>query len=110
MKLWKCSVCNYMVEGEHVEGNCPKCGAAPSAFKELTEDEAKKVYMSDRTNDLLMKLEALSVEMIAIAKEGIEINLDPTCLKTFNYANKRAWEIKQMSKSEIESHIGKGKW
>lgn len=110
MKLWKCSVCNYTLEGEHVEGNCPKCGAPASAFNELTEDHAKKVYMSDRTNDLLMKLDALCVEMVELAKEGIEINLDPPCLKTFTYARERAWEIKQMSKAEIENHIGKGKW
>ena len=41
---------------------------------------------------------------------GIELNLDPNCVKTFEYANDKAWEIKQMAKAEIENHIAKGKW
>lgn len=110
MKLYKCSGCNYMVEAEDAPHVCPKCGAPKEAFKELSEDEKKLVYMSDRTNDLLMKLDALCVKMLKVAEEGLDIKLDPTCVKTFDYAKQQAWIIKQMAKSEIESHVKKGKW
>jgi hypothetical protein len=99
-----------MEEAESIEHNCLKCGAAPSAFKMLSEEEATKVYDSERSNDLLMQLDTLSMEMVDIALEGIDINLDPACEKLFTYANEKAWEIKQLVKAEIENHINKGKW
>ena len=110
MKLFKCSTCNYMFEGEAIEQECLKCGAPPSDFKELSEEEAEKVYQAERTNDLLMQLSSLTMEIAEICYEGIEIGLDPACIKTFTYANDKAWEIKQLAKAELENHIAKGKW
>ena len=110
VKLFKCTVCNYMVEAEAIDKPCLKCGAPASAFKELTEEEAEKVYSSERTNDLLMELDKMAMKIANIAYEGVEINLDPPCEKLFTYANDRAWEIKQLVKAEIENHIAKGKW
>ena len=110
MKLFKCSVCNYMVEAESIEEACLKCGAPASAFNELTEEEAEKVYQSERTNDLLMQLDQLTMEIAEICYEGVEIDLDPACVKAFTYANDKAWEVKQLVKAEIENHIAKGKW
>jgi hypothetical protein len=99
-----------MVEAESIDEACLKCGAAPSAFRELTEEEAEKVYNSERTNDLLMELDKLCMKLVDIAYEGVDINLDPACKKLFTYTNDKAWEIKQLVKAEIENHIGKGKW
>ena len=110
MKLFKCSVCNYMIEVEEVSEDCLKCGAPVTAFNELSEEEAEKVYQSERTNDLLMKLDHLTMKIAEICYEGVEIDLDPACTKLFTYSNDKAWEIKQLAKAEIENHIGKGKW
>ncbi|MGL5978200.1 MAG: rubredoxin-like domain-containing protein [Erysipelotrichaceae bacterium] len=109
MKLWKCSVCGLVHEGESAPENCPKCGATADKFVLLDEEAATKIYRSDRSNDLHMRLITLAMEMDAICKEGIEDNLDPTCVVVFNNTKKRAWEIKQMAKAELIGHNSKGK-
>jgi rubredoxin len=108
--LWKCSVCGFMHEGPEAPGVCPKCGAPKEKFAALSEEDAKKVYMSDRTNDIHMKIIELSMKIAELAKEGIEINLDPPCVALFTQARDEAWTMKQRSKAEIAGHIGKGKW
>ena len=37
MKKWKCSVCNYIHEGDEPPAECPVCGADKSKFVEVTE-------------------------------------------------------------------------
>ncbi|MFZ5639808.1 MAG: flavin reductase [Bacillota bacterium] len=39
MKKWRCTICNYIHEGETPPDECPVCGAGPEAF-ELVEDGA----------------------------------------------------------------------
>lgn len=108
--LFKCSVCGYIHEGEEAPERCPKCGVPKEKFIALTEDEAKKVYDSNRTNDIHMSIVKLAMEIEKLAKEGIEINLDPPCLSLFKQARDEAWVIKQRSKAEIAGHVSKGKW
>lgn len=108
--LWKCGVCGMVVEGNDAPDVCPKCGAPKEKFVKLTEEEEKKVYASDRTNDIHMEITALAMRIVALAEEGIKINLDPPCVALFNKAKDEAWIIKQRSKAEIAGHIGKGKW
>lgn len=110
MELFKCSVCNYTYEGETAPSVCPKCGADHSAFAKLDAAAKEKLYLADRTNSLLSELVALNEKMIAIAKEGTEINLDPGCFTVFTKANQNAWETKQFAKAEIETHVKRNKW
>ncbi len=51
---------------------------------------------------------AMKIE--SLAKEGIELNLDPNCVEVFQKAHDEAWVMKQRSKAEIAGHVGKGKW
>jgi predicted nucleic acid-binding Zn-ribbon protein len=108
--LWKCTVCGYMHEGDKAPEACPKCGAPAEKFNALSDEDAKKVYDSDRTNDIHMELVRLAMKIEALAKEGIEINLDPPCVALFEKAVKEAWVIKQRSKAELAGHMSKGKW
>jgi rubredoxin len=108
--LWKCSVCGFVHEGEDAPAVCPKCGAPKEKFVKLSDDDAKKVYASDRTNDIHMEIIKLSMKIAELAKEGIEINLDPPCVAVFTKAKDEAWVIKQRSKAELAGHMGKGKW
>ncbi|MFV0503691.1 MAG: rubredoxin-like domain-containing protein [Lachnospirales bacterium] len=111
MKLYKCSVCGYVMENEgQPECNCIKCKATPDKFVELDENASKLIYMSDRTNDILAELIELSMKMDKLALEGLEIKLDPTCVRVFEETKKRTWQIKQLAKSEIAGHLSKGKW
>lgn len=108
--LWKCSVCGYIHEGNEAPQNCPKCGSPKEKYSALSEEDAKKVNDSNRTNDIHMEIIKLAMNMGQLAKEGIDINLDPTCGALFKQAHEEAWIIKQRSKAEIASHIGRGKW
>lgn len=110
MKLWKCSVCGYVHEGDEAPKNCPKCGVTADKFIELSEADATKIYRSDKTNDMHMQLIHLAMKMDAIASKGIEDNLDPMCVHVFEVAKTHAWEIKQMAKAELAGHIAKGKY
>ncbi len=106
MGLYKCQVCNLIVEGDMPEV-CPKCGVA---HKFVLVEEPNKVYDSEKTNVLLADLVSLATKLIEISNEGKDINLDPTCYKVFDLVLNKAWDIKQLAKSEIESHVKKNKW
>jgi len=108
--LWKCTVCGFTNEGENAPAVCPKCGAPAEKFNQLSEEEADKVYTSDRTNDIHMEIINLAMAIVELAEEGIEINLDPPCVSVFQKAKEEAWVIKQRSKAELAGHVGKGKW
>ena len=109
-KLWKCSVCGYIHEGEEAPEACPKCGAAKDKFVLLSDEDAGKIYTADRTNDIHMELINLTARMVELCKEGIELNLDPPCVSTFVKAKSEAWVIKQRAKAELEGHMKRGKW
>lgn len=108
--LWKCSACGFVYEGKEAPENCSKCEAPKEKFSLLSEEDAKKIYVSDRTNDIHMEIVTLAMRIEALAKEGIELNLDPPCVQLSNKAKDEAWIIKQRSKAEIEAHLSKGKW
>ena len=108
--LWKCSVCGFMHEGAEAPEVCPKCGAPKEKFAALADEDAKKVYMSDRTNDIHMEIIKLSMKIKELALEGLEIKLDPPCVAVFEKARDEAWVIKQRSKAELAGHMTKGKW
>jgi hypothetical protein len=79
-------------------------------YSALSEADAKKVYDADRTNDIHMEIVKLAMKIKDLAKEGIDLNLDPPCVALFKQAHDVAWIIKQRSKAEIVVHVGKGKW
>jgi rubredoxin len=108
--LWKCSVCGYTHSGDEAPLTCPKCGAPKESFSLLSEGDAKKTTTSDRTNDIHMEIIGLAMRICDLAKEGIDINLDPPCVDVFSKAHKEALIIKQRSKAEIAGHISRGKW
>ena len=109
-KLFKCSVCGYISEGEVAPEKCPKCGVGADKFEELSSEAAEKIYRSDRTNDIHMEVIALADKIISLSEEGIKDNLDPKCLAAFTKAKDEAWIIKQRSKAELAGHMNLGKW
>lgn len=109
-KLFKCSVCGYVFEGEEAPEKCPKCGMGKDKFVELSKEEADKIYQSDRTNDIHMEIIALADKIAALCKEGIDINLDPKCVAILGKAKDEVWVIKQRAKAELAGHMNAGKW
>jgi len=109
-QLWKCGVCGYIHEGADAPDVCPKCGATKDKFTQLSTEDAEKIYKSDRTNDIHMKLITMANEINGLCIEGIELNLDPNCVSVFEKAKDESWVIKQRSKAELAGHMSKGKW
>ena len=109
-KLFKCSVCNFIYEGENAPDVCPKCGQPHEKFAELSSENAQKVYNSEATNDIQMEIISLLNKVINLSKEGIDLNLDPGCVSDFTKAKNESWVIKQRSKAELATHMNKGKW
>lgn len=109
-KLFKCSVCGFIGEGEAAPEKCPKCGAPKEKFEELSSEAAEKVYRSDKTNVIHMEVIALADKIIKLSLEGIEDDLDPNCVITFKKAIDEAWTIKQRCKAELAGHMKVGKW
>ncbi len=108
--LWKCSVCGFMHQGDEAPEVCPKCGSPKEKYAVLAEADAKKVFDSDRTNDIHAEIIQLAMKIKDLAKEGIDINLDPPCVALFKQAHAEAWVLKQRSKAEIAGHVARGKW
>ncbi|MGV8905234.1 MAG: rubredoxin-like domain-containing protein [Acetobacterium sp.] len=109
-KIWKCGVCGYTMEGEEAPAVCPRCGSPREKYAQLSAEAAEKIYDSYRTNDIHMELVTLAEKMIHLSREGIIINLDPTCLSLFKKTEAMGYIIKEMSKAEMVVHISKGKW
>lgn len=110
MKTFKCAVCNYVYENEEVYDKCPICGAPMEKMEELDDTAKEKVYNADFTNDIHMEVIQLASRIVDLCEEGIEDKLDPTCVRAFNISKNLAWQIKQCSKAELESHVKKNKW
>lgn len=110
MPLWKCSICNLVLDVEEPPEKCPKCGAPREKFKQLSNSEAKLIVKSRKTNYLHMKALTLLRELLEIAEEGIRENLDPPCMKIFNEERSFALLTIQKIMAELENHAKKGKW
>ena len=108
-KKFKC-VCGYIHDGDEAPANCPKCGAPAEKFTLLEEAAANLVERSRRTNTLHCKLVALGREIEGVCKAGIEDNLDPGCVDVFQKALAHSYEIMKLSMTEVQGHMGKGKW
>ena len=109
-KLFKCTVCGFISEGEEAPEKCPKCLVGKEKFIELSSEDANKIYQSDRTNDIHMEIIALADKIAKLSIEGIKINLDPNCVGVFEKAKNEVWTIKQRSKAELAGHMTNGKW
>jgi hypothetical protein len=108
--MWRCNVCGYLWEGEGAPDRCPKCGAKKERFEALDDKALEVVDRSRYTNNLHMQLLLLMDQVIDVAEDGIDENLDPGCVKIFKRAMAEAEIIQQSIKAELQGHVGKGKW
>jgi len=110
MPLCKCQVCGLVLEGPEPPDKCPRCGAPKEQFKLLSDQEAQLVTRSRKSNYLHMKALTLLQELLKIAEEGIQDNLDPPCVKIFTEEKEFALLTIQKIMAELEVHMKKGKW
>jgi predicted nucleic acid-binding Zn-ribbon protein len=108
--MWRCGGCGYVWDGEEPPEECPKCGAAEAKFVQI---EAKGVELIDRsrfTNSLHMQLYVLLEQVMDVAEDGIDDNLDPGCVKIFRQTMDLSEIMQQSIKAELQAHMNKGKW
>ena len=108
--MWKCSVCNYIHEGEEAPDKCPKCGAPKEKSAALEEKQVTLVQRSRLGNSLLMELSGLMDAVEDLADVGIEDDLDPGCVKLYKECKEFATFARQSLKAEINNHMNKNKW
>src|SRR6056297_2764865 len=109
-RLMKCGGCGFTTQKDALGDNCPKCGAPREKFIELSEETSDKIRKADETNDLHMDIINLAMAIEELATEGVELDLDPGCVDAFEKAIQAAWQMKQISKAELEGHMKKSKW
>ncbi len=79
-------------------------------MERLPDDKAQLIERSRLTNGLHVRLIALLMKVSEVAQKSVDDNLDPRCLQIFAQAKQMADLVAQRSRTEIQSHIGKGKW
>jgi rubredoxin len=110
MKKFRCTVCNFIYEGDAAPDKCPRCQAPKEKFEQVAEEKAKLIDRSKLSNGLHMHLATLLEDVPHIATKGINDNLDPGCVAIFTKAKEEAHLLRQFIKAEIQVHVGKGKW
>lgn len=107
---WKCSVCNFIWEGEKPPEKCPKCSSPGDEYVELSNEAQELVKRSRFTNSLHVELLDILPRLLEIAEGGIEDHLDPRCVTLFEKLQKEALFFLASAKAELEGHMKKGKW
>jgi predicted nucleic acid-binding Zn-ribbon protein len=108
--MWRCSACGFVWDGEDPPAECPKCGGGESKYVQI---DARAVELIDRsrfTNSLHIQLYGLLEQVMDMAEDGIDDNLDPNCVKLFQQAMDLSEILQQAIKAELQSHMNKGKW
>ena len=108
--MWQCASCNYMWDDEEPPDKCPKCGAARAKFAKLDDKAMELVERSRFTNALHMQLYAILEQVMDLAEDGVDDNLDPPCGRIFKRAMEQAEFLQQSIKAELQGHMKKGKW
>jgi predicted nucleic acid-binding Zn-ribbon protein len=110
MKMWRCSVCGLLYEGENPPEACPKCGAPAEKFELVSEEQVGVIERARKTNQLHSDLLAELAKVEVTADASIEDNLDPGCLRVFAKAKEAAKLLRQFSVAEVRVHVNKNKW
>jgi predicted nucleic acid-binding Zn-ribbon protein len=108
--MWQCSSCGFVWDGEEPPDECPKCGAKESKFVQIDPKGMDLIDRSRFTNSLHMQLYVLLEQVMDVAEDGIDDNLDPNCVKIFKQAMDLSEILQQSIKAELQGHMTKGKW
>ena len=108
--MWECGSCGYIWDGKEPPDRCPKCGAKKERFVKLEDKAMELVERSRYTNSLHVHLYSLLEQVVDMAEDGVDDNLDPGCVKIFKKAVEQAEVGQQPSNGCGKRHMKKGKW
>ncbi|MBI4878356.1 MAG: rubredoxin [Planctomycetes bacterium] len=109
-KKWKCGVCGFIHDGDGPPQRCPKCAAAAARFALLDDDAADAVERSRHGNAVLCLLVDLGRRIERACKDGLADDLDPGCADVYRKCLEHTYQIMKLSMTEMQSHVGEGKW
>jgi rubredoxin len=110
IKLWRCEVCGYLHEGEYPPDICPNCGFPKENFVLLDEEETQLMVDARQTKEKYNQIYQRLEEIISLAREGIELDLDEGCNKTFSKTVDAITDIHKMIKDELAGHAAVCIW
>jgi hypothetical protein len=108
--MYRCTTCNYVADEDDPPANCPNCGAPAAKLSRLSDKAADLIERSRFGNSLLMQLHLLMDQVLDVAEDGLDDNLDPGCTHIFEVAMGQAEELQQLVKAELQTHVAKGRW
>jgi predicted nucleic acid-binding Zn-ribbon protein len=108
--MWRCNSCGYVWDGQEPPAECPKCGASKPKFVAIDPKAMETIDRARFTNSLHMQLYVLLEQVMDVAEDGIDDNLDPACVKIFKQTMDLAEILQQSVKAELQRHVDKGKW
>jgi hypothetical protein len=108
--MWRCRDCGLVWDGESAPSECPKCSAKEGRFVRLEPEVAHQIERARFTNVLLMQLYLLLEQVMDVAEDGIDEDLDRACVEIFEEAMLVAEPLQQVIKAEMEAHVKQRKW
>jgi hypothetical protein len=108
--MWRCGACGFVWEGEESPDRCHNCGAAKAKLVELEPKAQDRIERSRFANNLHVHLLSLLDQMMDLAEDGIDDNLDPACVRVFQRALDQADFLQKSIKAELQSHMNTGRW
>lgn len=108
--MWRCEVCGYLQEGDEPPDFCPKCGVPKEKFVLLDEEEAQMMRDAAATREKYARIYERLEEIMQLAAEGIEINLDEGCTHIFTRTREDIQAIYKLIKDELAGHAVECIW
>jgi len=110
MKKWRCDLCGYLHNGDELPNNCPKCSVPKDRFFLLDEEETEMMEDAIETKEKYVQILARLDEVMLLAQEGIELDLDDGCNMIFQKAKEEIAGIHKMIKDELAGHAQQCVW
>ncbi len=110
MKMWRCEVCGYLHDGDEPPDLCPKCGAPKDKFELLDEEETEMMMDARATKKKYQEILGRLDEVVKLADEGIELDLDDGCNDLFNKTKDNIAGIQKTIRDELASHAQECIW
>lgn len=108
--MWRCEVCGYLQEGSEPPEYCVKCGAPREKFALLDEEETEMMRDAIRTREKYERIFVLLSEVLDVAEQGIELDLDDGCNRIFNQTKEQVTGVHKMIKDELAGHAQQCVW
>ena len=110
MRMWRCEVCGYLHQGEEPPDFCPKCNAPKEKFELLDEEEAEMMREALDTKEKYAQIQQRLDEIVQIAQEGIDLDLDDGCNQIFARTKEQVSEVHKMIRDELSGHAHQCIW